>query len=205
MRARRGRSLAIAALAGATVCSGAAVTVAEPAFKETIIHYPVTGRTIPEVLDSIARNGPKSEKQGSATVGRTIPKFSWSWTLAASPRECRIASANVALAVTIRMPRWQDRDRSPAPLRAEWDRYYADVLKHERGHAEISKATSRMIERAILALPARSTCPQMRDAIRPAVEALVRTHDAEQEAFDVKEGSCNLRKSCLGRAGVPAR
>ena len=81
---------------------------------------------------------------------------------------------------------------------AEWDRYAADVLAHERRHAAISRRTAQAIERGILVLPARPTCDELRATIRPAVEAIVRDHDAEQAAFDLKEGSCLLRKSCLG-------
>jgi predicted secreted Zn-dependent protease len=206
MRAWRRGLLVLASCWAIVAWVGSGSLRAEPTYSETIVPYTVTGRTIPEILDSIARNGSKlGGHAGGTTVGRTLPKFGWSWKLEAAPEGCRVTSVHVSLAVTIRMPRWQDRDTAPATLRAEWDRYYADVLQHERRHAEISRAAARTIERAILALPPRPTCAQLRGEIRPVVEAIVRAHDARQAAFDVKEGSCNIRRSCLGKAGVSTR
>lgn len=186
-------ALAVALCAAHTV-------VGEPIQTEAIVTYDITGKTVPELLQSIARNGPRLDQPGRHSVARAVPKFSWNWNLAASPAGCRIVEARVALAVTMHMPRWQDRDLAPAALQAEWDRYYADVLEHERRHAAISRRTAQAIERTIRSLPVKPTCLELRATIRPAVEAVVRQHDAEQAALDVKEGSCLLRKSCLGEA-----
>lgn len=189
------RTVVAVAVAGALWASPA--VHAEPTYSETTVSYNITGQSPTELLQSIASNGPRLDKPGMHSVARAIPKFSWSWNLGQGPAGCRITNTKVGLVVTIYMPRWQDRGSAQPALKADWDRYAADVLAHERRHAAISRRTAKAIERGILALPPKPTCVELRATILPAVEAIVRNHDEEQAVFDRKEGSCLLRKSCL--------
>jgi predicted secreted Zn-dependent protease len=49
----------------------------------------------------------------------------------------------VTVTISIRMPRWTDRDQARPAERTEWDRFYQALLEHERGHEARARAAAQ--------------------------------------------------------------
>lgn len=88
-------------------------------------------------------------------------------------RDGIVHDVTVKSQITIRMPQWANRDEASESERAEWERFHAALLTHERGHERI-----------------------MRDGLKAMYKALEKARATEFQAIIDRE---NLR---IDRAGT---
>ena len=94
----------------------------------------------------------------------------------ASAETGRTRIVAVTVIETLRMPVWADREERPPAEQAEWDRFYAALLAHEREHIAIDRRHLDNLHRRCL----RKTVAEMDDEIDRATAAA----DTENRDFD---------------------
>lgn len=93
-------------------------------FSEHWSHYDVSGATLADVAAAISH---------LPEAGSCSWNASYSYTTDA---DGKVDSFPVTCPYTISMPNWVDKANASAEAQAEWDRWYAALEKHERGHIE---------------------------------------------------------------------
>jgi predicted secreted Zn-dependent protease len=93
-------------------------------FSESWTSYDVSGATLADVAAAISH----LPEAGSCAWHPT-----YSYTTDA---DGRVDSFPVECPYTITMPNWTDRHGASPEAQAEWDRWYAALERHERGHVD---------------------------------------------------------------------
>ncbi len=98
-------------------------------------YYDVSGATLSEAADNAVLDGGESGRcdyevwyEYNGVSSRGLPR-----------------NLVLHLELTILMPRWVDKDEATQPEIEEWDRFYAALLEHERGHASRLRAGARVV------------------------------------------------------------
>lgn len=156
--------------------------------------YPVRGDTPRELNGALALAAPRH--RGRRAYGLTDWTLRWSYDALPDTRACRVADPEFRLTITTRLPRWEDRERAPARVVADWDLFMTRLRDHETGHRE------RVIREAIRVLEAlreasASTCESLRASVRDAVLR------AEDRMWEVNRHYD--RSTDYGRAQAPGR
>jgi len=132
---------------------------AEPAVKEIITYYDVSGTTAAELRTSLSSLRPTSKKDGHGYDGFTRWSVYWRYTYRNGTPGCTIASVSSTVEVMITMPRLAAN--APAPLARAFTEYTEKLLLHERGHGQNGIDTARRIEDGIRILPPQRTCDEL--------------------------------------------
>jgi len=93
-------------------------------FSDNWNHYDVSGQTLADVAAAISH---------LPEAGTCAWHASYTYTTDA---DGKIDSFPVTCPYTITMPNWTDKNSASQEAQAEWDRWYAALEKHERGHIE---------------------------------------------------------------------
>ncbi len=93
----------------------------------TIAHDDYAGATLRGVYEALPNEPGLCE---------WIPSFSYEGVSSRGLPE----RLTVTMQISIRMPRWTGRAGARAVEMAEWDRFYAALLEHERGHESRARA-----------------------------------------------------------------
>ncbi len=82
------------------------------------------------------------------------------------------------LSLAITMPRWLERDAATTPEQAEWDRFYAALLAHEREHASRTRAEARRVHARL----ARTRAADLEERFQAGKRVIQRENDAFDDA-----------------------
>ncbi|WP_245429583.1 DUF922 domain-containing protein [Mesorhizobium sp. DCY119] len=120
-------------LSVACVLSAPVVAHAEWRAVEKVQTYAVTGKTGPELYESIGQNGPK------VSVGRTIAltNFKLTWRRDYRPQSdgsCMLASAQPNLVITYTLPK--PAAKLVSPMKEHWDAFAEGLRRHELVHGQ---------------------------------------------------------------------
>ncbi|MCE2571324.1 DUF922 domain-containing protein [Motilimonas eburnea] len=92
----------------------------------------------------------------------------WVFITEQSNKGCRISHVNTWLKADYNLPRWLDQASAPDTVQAPWHDFYQGVQDHLNGHKTIAIETLADIEKAVLKLPAQSSC----DIVKAQAQAL---------------------------------
>jgi predicted secreted Zn-dependent protease len=196
--------IVFAALSAGSPCTA----IAEPVLKQTTATYDIRGTSIRELKAAMREHGPSSTGSNSTDrniiiVGQTSTTFSWSFQSVKERDGCFPRNITITLEARVLIPLWTDKLLATYPLQDEWDRYRVDVERHEQRHVEIAYDSARELERGLAA--ARSEkCEDLKTAMRAIADGHLEKNRQKQREFDAREGSCQLRRSCMKGASVPA-
>jgi predicted secreted Zn-dependent protease len=117
----------------ACVLSAPVVAHADWRAVEKVQTYAVTGKTGPELYESIGQNGPK------VSVGRTIAltNFKLTWRRDYRPQSdgsCMLASAQPNLVITYTLPK--PAAKLASPMKEHWDAFAEGLRRHELVHGQ---------------------------------------------------------------------
>ena len=93
-------------------------------FSENWTNYDVSGQTLADVAAAISH---------LPEAGTCAWHASYTYT---TDTDGKIDSFPVTCPYTITMPNWTDKASASTEAQAEWDRWYAALEKHERGHID---------------------------------------------------------------------
>jgi predicted secreted Zn-dependent protease len=93
-------------------------------YSENWTTYDVSGATLADVADAISH----LPEAGSCTWH---PTFSYT-----TGEDGKVDSFTVTCEYTYEMPVWTDKSSASPEAQAEWDRWYAALEEHEKGHYE---------------------------------------------------------------------
>ena len=110
---------------------------------ETTKYFAVSGMSVPELLDSLRRSHSNfdAETHWDVSVNHT-------WRQ--SGKTCRMTSVDVALKLTVLLPKLATK--VPPDVQARWDKFLAGVIVHENGHVKLYKSTAEDLDRSLGAL-----------------------------------------------------
>ncbi|WP_407932799.1 DUF922 domain-containing Zn-dependent protease [Brucella pseudogrignonensis] len=173
--------------------SGAAFTEqahAEDDWKavETIKPYAISGRTGPQLYESIGERGPKAGK--SRVIAHTTFVLTWDRKFDNSNNGCTIVSAKPKLKITYTLPK--PSQKLSSPVKENWERFYDGIYKHELVHGDTAKDMTREIVRTTvgLSIPNDPKCQKMRRELINRINALVAVQRQQGRDFDrVEMGS----------------
>lgn len=156
--------------------------------QEIIKPYAITGRTGPELYQSIGQKGPRI---GIARViAHTTYVLTWDRKFDNSNNGCTIVSAKPKLKITYTLPK--PSQKLASPVKEDWDRFYDGIYKHELVHGETAKDMTREIVRTTvgLSIPNDPKCQKMRRELIDRINALVAIQRQQGRDFDrVEMGS----------------
>ncbi len=61
-----------------------------------------------------------------------------------------IVSADVTLALTIKLPKWIKGRKTSTAAKKEWDRMLKSLIIHEQGHVDIAKKWAPVLQKRLL-------------------------------------------------------
>ncbi len=200
-RVTRRRGLALWPLFAVLSIAFPRAAIADPILKQTNETYDIRGSTIRELKAAMREHGPSGTGAPSAdrnkiVVGRTSTTFAWTFQHVKTQDGCTAKSIAVTLEARVVMPLWTDKLLATYALQAEWDRYRADVERHEQRHVDIAFETARELERG-LAEARSEKCGDLQAVMRAIAEGHMERDRRNQREFDAREGSCHLRKTCI--------
>ena len=155
---------------------------------EEIKPYAVTGRTGPELYQSIGQKGPRIGV--ARVIAHTTYVLTWDRKFDTSNNGCTIVSAKPKLKITYTLPK--PSQKLPSPVKENWDRFYDGIYKHELVHGDTAKDMTREIVRTTvgLSIPNDPKCQKMRRELINRITALVNIQRQQGRDFDrVEMGS----------------
>lgn len=155
---------------------------------EVIKPYAISGRTGPQLYESIGERGPKAGK--SRVIAHTTFVLTWDRKFDNSNNGCRIVSAKPKLKITYTLPK--PSQKLTSPVKENWERFYDGIYKHELVHGETAKDMTREIVRTTvgLSIPNDPKCQKMRRELITRITDLVNVQRQQGRDFDrVEMGS----------------
>jgi predicted secreted Zn-dependent protease len=160
---------------------------AEPAITKTYSYFRIGGKTAEDLDRELERNGPVTRTTGGRHPGATEIKFGGEVTYIERSGRCQVGGAAVTLRTNLILPRWTNQRRAEKDLRVIWATLSSDIKRHEERHAEIARNHARLLERELLALPARRDCDAVEALVNETTKRVLSEHDRQQMRFDQVE------------------
>ena len=154
-------AFAVVLLAGWRPATEPEVEIVEATLKT----YAVTGTTPERIRESMKENGPYFWHRRATARAAAELNLDWDYREEKVEDGCRIRAFKVVVRVGLVMPEWRDRADARPEAQASWDRLYADLLRHERGHHAIAVEAGNELARRIRALGAFPDCASISPAI----------------------------------------
>lgn len=178
-----------------------APSLAAPKVTAQKSYYDISGKTGAELLRSMDRKGPRHGFMARA-IAQTRYKIKWSGSLGDRDGKCRVVKSDVRLEISYVYPRIPDK--AQGALRGRWDRFLADVVRHEQRHSKIAREMATEVDAMIRAYrPANdATCSAAERELRRRFDTIYAKHDKRQREFDMVEHREGGRVDAMVRALV---
>ncbi|MEF2072760.1 DUF922 domain-containing Zn-dependent protease [Consotaella aegiceratis] len=156
--------------------------------REHTKYFMVRGTSLEELDQELSRHGPVIEGTGMHHPASTEVKFDGRVTYKQTGNRCEVDTANLHLALTITLPKWQPRKAASPEVTLIWKTLESDILRHERRHAEIAKSWLKRTEMAVRNLGTEPTCARMEEKVKATTARYLANHEKAQVDFDKREG-----------------
>ena len=170
-----------------TCCIGFSVTAwATPNVEKKVEYYDVKGWDLARIQQEMNANGPVDRNSGNRVWAHTTWRVRWNITYAEESISCRPQSIEAVLYLEFVVPRWIERDKAPEAVQKKWDIFYAALQKHEQQHAIFGYDAAKEIEEALMAIPKKRLCSQVREEADAISEKIIRKHNLRDIELDAK-------------------
>jgi predicted secreted Zn-dependent protease len=168
----------------ATFAALAALILASPQAqsKSSIAFYPVKGKTAPEIYASIKTSAPKIA--ANTTMAFTAIATKTNKTERQKAGQCRYTSFQTKAAYVFYIPKHQNTQSLPKPLRSKWLQFAEYLLRHEEGHRTIWQLCFQDYDARAQELTA-SSCESLDAQREKLFTSIKRACLAKDEAYDV--------------------
>lgn len=185
---------------------GACSITARPAHakvvvKEETTFYTVKGNNGRELSRAMLRGGGEQINLRHA-IAATATRFDVGEAdIAVEGGRCVVKNVTVTLHITYLYPKWAARGRASKQLRNVWDRFYAELQRHERTHGKIAREGARELEKELKRTSGTVLfgCNDFGRFSTLRINALVNSLKRRQLSFDRRE---NLRTSRITQLQV---
>ncbi len=145
--------------------------------------YDVEGDTVADLRRDLYANA-SVEDDGETRVARADWQVSWQIGQRESDTGCGVADVGTTASVAYLLPRWASRDAAPAALRAEWDAFFAALLKHELRHQRFAVDAAIRVEAEASMLEELPTCEALDEAIDVVARNIVDNARRRERQYD---------------------
>ena len=147
----------------------------------TVKPFEVNGETAEEIRAELNAKGPLDvQRYHRDAFTRWYVK--WRWNFSAQGK-ADIKSTQVSYQISLHLPKWTPSDGTSQALITQWDRFFANLLKHERRHIDFVlehyEAVSENIRKAAQQSPDLTAAEA--NAIGEEVLARIRSLDAHYD------------------------
>jgi predicted secreted Zn-dependent protease len=145
--------------------------------------YSVTGSTLTELARQLDRGvfDPNDETYHAAFARWRVD---WRYRYAASAEGCTLTSATVSVLLAFRVPEWHAPRYVDRAMVKTWNRFFAALWRHERGHVRNGLEAAGAIEQMLQAAGPFSTCREVEAAVDAAAERLLDRSRGRDRAYD---------------------
>jgi predicted secreted Zn-dependent protease len=166
---------------------------------ESTSYYPVKGRTGIELGRAMLAGGQRSIRLNHA-IAATATRFSFvDPVVKIEGNRCVLKDVRVVLEIAYKYPKWDGREAAPAGVRATWDTFYAELVRHEKTHGGIARNFAKRIEAQMRGMYGNVSvgCRDFGDNAKARFSQLAGKLKAEQAAFDAREQVASSKISQL--------
>ena len=177
-RGTRSVDKVLAMIAAATLIIGslsecASAEPARPQVTFKISYYPVFGRSIAEIRNSIGQNTPS--KDGDVFyAGVTVWDLNSNFDMVGTAAGCSLTNSKVYLNTTIHLPQLVDPGQVSDGVRSEWTRFSNALKTHEMMHAKNAYRAASTLLNKINNLTTSVQCDRARVIIQDGTDALIK-------------------------------
>jgi predicted secreted Zn-dependent protease len=134
---------------------------------DNVEYYDVPGDDLAQVVSAL--NGMRLEgPDGPPSQGLTQYWIEPAYDARAGGGACRVVDVEVAVEITITLPRWRGAVDRPSAEQARWQRIEQAIREHEHGHRALVVDAAGALHEVIDGLEARG-CGALRDVVTRAL------------------------------------
>jgi predicted secreted Zn-dependent protease len=174
---------------------------AEVIVREHTKYYPVHGTTGIELSKSMLAGAGEHIKLHHV-VAATEADYEFNEAdIVVENGRCVVKEIRVQVNLVYLFPQWQPESRASPYLRAIWNQFYAELVRHEMQHGNIAKQGARELEQALKNISGNVAlgCNDFGTFAAVRLESLARRIELRQLAFDRRE---NFSTSKIARLQV---
>lgn len=166
--------------------------------KEKTSYYPIKGKTGRELAEAMLVGGKRNIDLRHAIAATATSYKVGDVDIQVVNGRCKVISANVIVDIEYIYPKWTQRKGASKELRAVWDQFFRELVRHEETHGKIAKEGAKQLEREILRVSGSVPlgCRDFGAFSTLRLDAIGRQLKNRQLAFDRRE---NLRVSRISR------
>lgn len=157
----------------------AAATASE---KLEIRHYPVSGKDLPALRDSLREHGPAG-KDGQSFHALTEWNVEWSFSYSWERNTCRIKNIDTRIKASMILPQWQDKAVASEQDQRQWERYSEALRQHEDGHYLMATSVASDIREQLARLSAPA-CDTLEAEFNARAQSMVNDYLLKELAYD---------------------
>lgn len=155
--------------------------LAEPETRISKVYYQADGNTAEDIWADIIAKSPVKEN-GNQHVAYTRWNVNWKFWWYDHGSSCKIDKVTTKLDVAYTLPRLKQSASIPQSVTARWEKYYAALLDHEKGHKALGVKAAIEIEHQLSNMGSRRNCEQLeRDANKMARSVIDKYSRLEKE------------------------
>ncbi len=157
--------------------------------RETTKFYNIRAKNAQGVFNQISRKGLMRRGNQHAVATTLIKMRIDRVKIQRRGRRCVVKDVRVKLTLVYSYPRWRNITQSSKNARKKWQKYYKQVVRHEKEHGSLAKKMARNVERSARKLTGRTSrnCKDLTRKLKRSFKKLNRQHDRQQTAFDKRE------------------
>lgn len=185
----------------------AAPAAAEVNVTESTRYYAISGRDGLEVSKAMLSGGARNISLRHA-IAATSTRFQiGNADVGIVKGRCVVRDITVRLQIEYLYPQWATKDGASPAVRRAWDRFYVELVKHEKTHGRYAKEAAALLEREIKKVrgDAATGCSDFPAKADRRFDELTRQLKAKQLAFDARENRKSSKISKLQIALLRAR
>lgn len=154
--------------------------------KLDIRHYPVSGKDLPALRDSLKDKAPGG-KDGQGFHALTEWSVGWNFNYSRERNVCRIKNIDTRITAMMTLPAWEDKAIASDDDQREWERYSQALREHEDGHylMATSVASDIQLQLAKLSTP---DCDTLAAEFNARAQAILDAYRLKEIAYDHDTG-----------------
>lgn len=154
---------------------------------EKVETYAITGKTGPELYESIGQRGPKVRDGAVRAIAHTNFKLTWTRNYVPKDGTCTLVTAVPKLIITYTLPK--PSGKLPAPVAGRWETFIAGIRAHEKVHGDLIRTMTGEIEAATVGLSVAGDpkCTKIRKELTRRLTAIYATYKQRNRDFEQSE------------------
>lgn len=164
-----------------------------PEIKEEKKYYDIQGMSWQELSTQMNRIGCENDKYSNCEkdknyVGGLMYQLGWSYQQGEFNHVCYMTEVKSILKLKFLMPRWVNFAEAPSDFKAEWNKFYNDLTRHEDGHKDIAMKAAKELQEKLAGLGPEESCKELAEAANQTGTEIVDYYERKQANYDIISG-----------------